>query len=168
MKFRKPLLSAVTGSALLFAAVTFAQDAPPPPPPPSDMSQPMQPPPPPPPPGDMAQPPAEPMAPAEPMPPTEPMPAAEPMPQQSSTMPPQTGSTTMPTAAGELTVNSSMPPAPPAGPAPSFEQLSGGAKSISEDQAAAYPLLANDFIYADHNRDNRISKSEYQNWLSQK
>jgi hypothetical protein len=137
MKFRKSFLTAVSGSALLFAAVTFAQNVPPPP-------------------AEMAQP----MPPAAPMPPSTPQP--------SSNMPPQTGSTTMPTPAGKLTVNSSMPPAPPAGPAPSFEQLSGGGKSISEEQAAAYPLLANDFIYADHNRNNTISKSEYQHWLSQK
>lgn len=74
----------------------------------------------------------------------------------------------MNTPAGELTVRSSMPPAPPAGPAPSFEQLSGGGKSISEEQASAYPLLANDFIYADHNRDGRVSKSEYERWAAQK
>ena len=133
MEFRKPLLTALSGGALLFAAVTCAQTTPPPPPP-----------------AEMAQ----------------PMPSS--MPQQPSNPPPQTGSTTMPTPAGELIVHSSMPPAPPAGPAPSFEQLSGGGKSISEDQAAAYPLLANDFIYADHNRNNSISKSEYQHWLSQK
>ncbi len=98
-----------------------------------------------------------------------PMPAGEPMaPPPTNNMPSQTGSATMPTPAGQLTVNSSMPAAAPAGPAPTFEQLSGGGKSISEEQAAAYPLLANDFIYADHNRNNKISKSEYQNWLSQK
>lgn len=130
MKFLKPLLAALTGGALLFTAVTFAQDAPPPP---ADMNQP-----------------------------------APPMPATQSQMPQQTGAAHMQTPQGELTVHSTMPPAPPAGPAPSFEQLSGGGKSISEEQAAAYPLLANDFIYADHNRDHRISKSEYQNWLSQK
>jgi hypothetical protein len=74
----------------------------------------------------------------------------------------------MNTPAGEVTAHSSMPPPPPAGPAPSFEQLSGGSKSITEEQAAAYPLLANDFIYADHNRNGRISKSEYDHWVSQK
>jgi hypothetical protein len=82
---------------------------------------------------------------------------------------PATGqAATMNTPAGELTVRSSMPPAPPAGPAPGFEQLSGGGKSISEEQASAYPLLANDFIYADHNRDGRVSKSEYERWAAQK
>ena len=58
--------------------------------------------------------------------------------------------------------------AAPAGPAPAFEQLSGSGKYISEDQASAYPLLANDFIYADHNRDGRISKSEYARWTTGK
>jgi hypothetical protein len=136
MKFRKPLVTLLTGGALLFTAVTFAQDAPPPPPPPADMAQPAEP--------------------------------APPMPAAPSQMPQQTGTTHMQSPQGQLTVNSTMPPPPPAGPAPSFEQLSGGGKSISEDQAAAYPLLANDFIYADHNRDHRISRREYQNWLSQK
>lgn len=74
----------------------------------------------------------------------------------------------MNTPSGELTVRSVMPPAPPAGPAPGFEQLSGGGKYITEDQASAYPLLVNDFLYADHNRDGRISKSEYERWVSQK
>ena len=78
------------------------------------------------------------------------------------------GAVTMNTPAGELTVHSSMPPPPPAGPAPSFEQLSGGGKYISEEQASAYLLLANDFIHADHNRDGRISKSEYERWTAGK
>ncbi|EIM04409.1 hypothetical protein LRK24_07390 [Rhodanobacter denitrificans] len=75
---------------------------------------------------------------------------------------------TMNTPAGELVVHSSMPPPPPSGPAPAFEQLSGGGKYISEEQASAYPLLANDFLYADHNRDGRISKSEYARWTAGK
>ena len=75
---------------------------------------------------------------------------------------------TMNTPHGELTVNSSMPAALPAGPAPAFDQLSGGGKYISEDQASAYPLLANDFIHADHNRDGRISKDEYRRWSANK
>ena len=72
----------------------------------------------------------------------------------------------MNTSAGEVVVHSSMPPPQPAGPAPSFEQLAGGGKYISEEQASAYPLLANDFIHADHNRDGRISKSEYSRWVA--
>lgn len=149
MKFRKPLLGTIAGISLLCSAASFAQDAPPPLPIAPTSSTP---------PVHMAQ----------PMPATEPMQTAVPMPASPSSMPAQTGTATMPTPQGELTVHSSMPPAPPAGPAPSFEQLSAGGKSISEDQAAAYPLLANDFIYADHNRNQQISKTEYQNWLLQK
>jgi hypothetical protein len=52
------------------------------------------------------------------------------------------------------------------GPPPSFEQLSGGGKWISEDQAAAYPPLANDFLNASHN-GKRISKAQYDNWVKQ-
>ncbi|MDQ6646208.1 MAG: hypothetical protein M3Y93_03105 [Pseudomonadota bacterium] len=139
MKFRKLSFIAVTGSALLSTAVAFAQDVPPPPT------------------TDMAQ----------PMPPSGPMPASSALP-PSSSMPQQIGSTSMETPAGQLTLKSTMPPAPPNGPTPSFAQLSGGGTSISEDQAAAYPLLANDFIHADRHRDHRISQSEYRNWLSQK
>ncbi|WP_244754380.1 hypothetical protein [Rhodanobacter sp. B2A1Ga4] len=80
----------------------------------------------------------------------------------------QSDTATMNTPAGELVVHSSMPPPPPAGPAPAFEQLSGGGKYISEEQASAYPLLANDFLYADHNRDGHISKSEYERWVAGK
>lgn len=75
---------------------------------------------------------------------------------------------TMNTSVGELTVNSTMPAPPPAGPAPAFDQLSGGGKYITQDQASAYPLLANDFLYADQNRDGRISKSEYKRWTARK
>lgn len=54
-----------------------------------------------------------------------------------------------------------------AGPAPSFEQLSGGGKSITAEQAVAYPPLANDFIHADSNRNGKVSKTEYANWTKQ-
>ena len=156
MKSRKPLLTALAASALLFAGNLIAQDVPPPPPPPPAATTPAPP-----------MPPTPPASPQSGMPATPPPP---PQPADTMTAPPgnSTDTATMNTSAGELTVHSSMPPPPPAGPAPSFEQLSGGGKSISEDQAAAYPLLANDFIYADHNRDGRISKSEYTRWLSQK
>jgi hypothetical protein len=89
-------------------------------------------------------------------------------PQATTPMPADQTTATMNTPSGELTVHSSMPAPPPAGPAPSFEQLSGGGRYITEDQASAYPLLANDFIYADHNRNGRISKDEYQRWTAQK
>lgn len=153
MKSRKPLLTVLAASTLLFAGSLIAQQDMPtqaPPPPPTDT---------------MPQPP--PVPPTPPTPPTPPSPAQSGMPE---TPPPagQTDTATMNTPAGEVTVHSSMPPPPPAGPAPAFEQLSGGGKYISEDQASAYPLLANDFIYADHNRDGRISKSEYARWTTGK
>ena len=74
---------------------------------------------------------------------------------------------TFQTAQGQVTVRSVTTPAPTMGPPPSFEQLSGGAKSITEAQAAAYPPLANDFAYADSNRNGSISKAEYERWTKQ-
>lgn len=71
-----------------------------------------------------------------------------------------------PTSQGEVVVHSAPAPAPMIGAAPSFEQLSGGGKWISEDQAAAYPPLANDFLNASHN-GKRVSKAQYDNWVKQ-
>jgi hypothetical protein len=71
----------------------------------------------------------------------------------------------MPTSQGQVTVNSGPAPAKPSGPAPDFATLSGGKGSITPTQASAFPLLANDFQYADSNRDGRISKAEYQRWV---
>ena len=71
------------------------------------------------------------------------------------------------TPKGELTVNSMPAKAQSFGQAPSFKQLADGGKSISAEQANAYPPLANDFEFADKNRDNHISKSEYERWLKQ-
>ena len=71
------------------------------------------------------------------------------------------------TPQGEVTVRSALPPPPPTMAAPAFEQLSGGGKFISTDQANAYPPLANDFDYADSNRDHRISAAEYARWSKQ-
>ena len=61
---------------------------------------------------------------------------------------------------------SSMAPAADTGPAPDFSQLANGKKSISADQAASYPPLANDFDYVDKNRDGRITQREYDSWKS--
>lgn len=71
------------------------------------------------------------------------------------------------TRQGEVTVRSALPPPPPAAAAPPFEQLSGGGKFISVEQAKAYPPLANDFDYADSNHDHRISAAEYARWTRQ-
>lgn len=163
MKSRKPLLTVLAASTLLFAGSLIAQqDMPPqtPPPPPTDTAPQPQP-----------QPQPVPQTPpASPAPAQSGMPATPPPvpPSASTAAAPPTGQAEMSTPAGELSVHSSMPPPPPAGPAPAFEQLSGGGKYITEDQASAYPLLANDFIYADHNRDGRISKSEYARWTAGK
>ena len=70
------------------------------------------------------------------------------------------------TSQGQVTLRSTPPPAPAEAPAPPFEQLAAGGKFISESQASAYPLLANDFDHADRNRDGRISKAEYTRWLT--
>jgi hypothetical protein len=71
------------------------------------------------------------------------------------------------TPQGQLDIHSTVPPVT-AGPAPSFEQLSGGARYITADQASAYPLLANDFSYVDKGKTGRISKAQYEHWLSNK
>jgi hypothetical protein len=107
-----------------------------------------------------------PATPAPPAPPQSGMPSASAPP---SAMPPGNGNEVkMSTPQGEVTVKSSMPPAPSYGPPPDFAQLAHDGKSIDADQAAAYPPLANDFLHADRNRDGRISKSEYQRWTTQK
>lgn len=98
-------------------------------------------------------------------------PPPPPSPQQGMAPPPPpppgtpTGQTgPMNTQQGELTVRSSMPPAPNFGPPPDFATLSGGSKFITEEQAAAYVPLANDFLHADRNRDGRITRAEYEAW----
>ncbi|MBU6246677.1 MAG: hypothetical protein KGN77_02880 [Xanthomonadaceae bacterium] len=72
------------------------------------------------------------------------------------------------TPQGEVTIRSTLPPAPTHATPPSFAQLAGKGKSITPAQAAAYPLLANDFDYADSNRDGRISEAEYARWVKGK
>lgn len=66
----------------------------------------------------------------------------------------------------EVTVRSVPPVAPQIATPPPFDQLSGGGKWITEDQAAAYPPLANDFLHASHN-GKRISKAQYDAWVKQ-
>ena len=76
-----------------------------------------------------------------------------------------TTSATFQTPQGQVIVNSTPAPAPTFGPAPDFSQLSAGGKSITAEQASAYPPLANDFLNADSNKDGKISKSEYARWV---
>ena len=61
-------------------------------------------------------------------------------------------------------MRSTLPTPAPASAPPPFEQLAGGGKFISADQASAYPPLVNDFDYADSNRDHRVSAAEYARW----
>ncbi|QNK02355.1 hypothetical protein H8F01_04195 [Dyella telluris] len=139
MKPRTPLLALVTAGSMMLAGSLLAQDQPmPTPPPPQPTTQNM---------------------PASP--PTQTMPAATPTPP-----PPQGGTQANTSAAGQqVTINSSVPPVN-AGPAPSFEQLSGGTKYITESQASAYPLLANDFSYVDKGHSGHITKAQYEAWVS--
>ena len=95
---------------------------------------------------------------------------AQDMPTPASSAPAAAGSAdaqTLQTAQGQVTVKSVPAPAPSIPPAPSFKQLAGGGKAITQAQAAAYPPLANDFGYADRNKDGKISKAEYERWVKQ-
>lgn len=74
--------------------------------------------------------------------------------------------TTYDTPGGELVVHTGQPEPRNFGPPPSFAQLDRrNAGYLGGEDAAAYPPLANDFIYADSNRDGRISKAEYDRWV---
>lgn len=156
MKSRTPLIALVTAGSMMLAGSVLAQDQtmPTPPPPPQPV-QTMSPPPPPPPPGqDMS---SRPTPPA----PTQVMPATQPTP------PPPPGGTQAQTASAgqQVTINSSVPPINP-GPAPSFEQLANGKTYISENDASAYPLLANDWAYVDKGHAGRVTKKQYEAWLN--
>ncbi|MEX1826612.1 hypothetical protein [Luteibacter sp. CQ10] len=177
---KNPVRAVAFGASLLLTGAAFAQVPPPapsqqvPPPPPGEAT--------PPPPGAMP-PPASP-ADMPPPPPTHGVPPAttqapDPsMPPPASNAPPppppppggmESGTTSgapMNTPQGQVTVNSGPAPAKPAGPAPDWATLSGGKSSVTEKQASAYPLLANDFQYADSNHDGKISKAEYTKWVA--
>lgn len=75
-----------------------------------------------------------------------------------------TNSATYNSSQGQLTVNSKTGNVPSTGSPPSFEQLSGGSKVITEEQAEAYPPLANDFSYVAGHSDH-ITKRQYEHWL---
>jgi hypothetical protein len=67
---------------------------------------------------------------------------------------------------GPLVVTSGQPAPRDFGPPPPFSNLANGKSYITSDDASGYPLLANDFIFADSNRDGRVSKAEYDRWAS--
>ena len=93
-------------------------------------------------------------------------PSSAPMNTMPTTQPAGTvGTAQFNTAQGQVTIHSVVPPVN-AGPAPSFEQLSGGTRYITEDQAAAYPLLANDFLHVDTGHTGHITKAQYERWVN--
>lgn len=65
-----------------------------------------------------------------------------------------------------VTVRSVQPTAPQIAPPPPFKQLAGDGKWITEEQAAAYPPLANDFLNASRGAQ-RINKTQYDAWVKQ-
>jgi outer membrane biosynthesis protein TonB len=157
MNPRHPLLTLLASGSLLFAGTLLAQNQP---------AQSM--PPPPPQPQTMPQPQAQP----QPMPQPMPQPQAQPMPQPQQAAPapaPQPGQDTarFNSAQGQVTVNSSMPAVKDAGPPPDFATLAGGKAYVTEDDASAYPPLANDFLHASGGAQH-LSKAAYARWLKQR
>lgn len=66
---------------------------------------------------------------------------------------------------GDVTVRYGQPPAKPAEPKPAFSTLDrNGDGVIDENEASGYATLANDFEFADKNRDLRVSQREYERW----
>jgi hypothetical protein len=152
-----------------------AQQVPPPPPPP-------MPPPPPattappaqpmPPPAQPAPPPQEATPPPPPAAPAQPMPAQQGTSGQSGSMQFQQGTQSsasypLPDSnGGTLTVNSGMAAnVQNYGPPPSFQSLDTNHDGrISESEAAAYPPLDSDFLYAS-GQAKTISRAQYQKWV---
>lgn len=66
----------------------------------------------------------------------------------------------------EVTVRSVPAAAPQIATPPPFKQLAGNGKWITQDQAAAYPPLANDFLHASQGAE-RVNKTQYENWVKQ-
>lgn len=67
---------------------------------------------------------------------------------------------------GTLSITSGMPEPVDYGPKPSFRSLdTNGDGVINEDEASAYPLLANDFLYASKG-GRTISQAQYARWGS--
>jgi len=156
MNPRTPLLTLLASGSLLFAGALMAQNQP---------AQTMPPPP-------------QPQAQPEPMPPRPPQPQAQPQPMpqsQAQSMPqpppppPQPGqdSAQFNSAQGQVTVNSSVPAVKDAGPPPDFATLANGKAYVTEDDASAYPPLANDFLHASGG-SHHLNKTAYARWLKQR
>ncbi|MDC8012381.1 hypothetical protein [Tahibacter soli] len=66
---------------------------------------------------------------------------------------------------GTLVVTTGQPAARAPEARPPFDALDrNGDGQIDEREAAAYITLANDFDYADTNRDHRVSRREFDRW----
>jgi len=154
-----------------------------PPAPPAPPAQPMPPPPPaqPAPPQSAMPPPAPAQPPAPPQgtmpPPPPPAEPAQPMPPQGASAQSDSGQFQQGTQSsasyplpgsngGTLTVNSGMPAnVQNYGPPPSFQSLDANHDGrISQDEAAAYPPLDSDFLYAS-GQAKTISSAQYQKWV---
>lgn len=131
MTSRKPVLTLIASTSLLFAGSLLAQDQSAPPPMPAQQSLP------------------------------QPQPQATPQPQ------PGQESATTKSAQGQVTVTSSMPAIKDAGPPPDFAALANGKAYVTEEDAAAYPPLANDFLHASGG-SKHLSKAAYARWLKQR
>jgi len=152
MNPRHSLLTLVASGSLLFAGTLLAQNQPaqtvPPPPPPQPQAMPQ----------------------AQPMPQPAPQPQAQPqaMPQQAAPAPqPGQDSASYNSPQGQVTVNSSIPAVKDAGPPPGFATLANGKAYVTEDDASAYPPLANDFLHASGGAQH-LSKAAYARWLKQR
>ncbi len=67
-----------------------------------------------------------------------------------------------------VTVRSHHPDQKSMQPPPAFATLdTNGNGSIDASEVNQYSPLANDFKYADSNRDNVISRAEYERWVKQ-
>lgn len=72
----------------------------------------------------------------------------------------------MASAVSVVEINWGMPAPVDYGPPPAFQDLdTNGDGVISSDEAAAYPLLGNDFLYA-ANHGRTINRSQYARWAS--
>lgn len=66
---------------------------------------------------------------------------------------------------GDTILRYGQPPAKPAQPKPPFSALDrNGDGVIDEGEASGFEMLANDFEFADKNRDMRVSQREYERW----
>ena len=138
MTSRKPVLTLIASTSLLFAGALLAQDQSTQPPVPSQPPAPAQ----------------------QSMPAPQPRATPQPMPQPAQ-------DSAASGAQAQVSVTSSMPATKDAGPPPDFATLANGKAYITEDDAAAYPPLANDFLHASGG-NKHLSKAAYARWLKQR